>query len=251
MSVWSTVLFWTVAALLSAGAGWLLLTLARRRAAGGDETDPGVAMHRRQLAEIDDLVARGLLNEAETAEVRAEAGKRLLAADEAARPRTLAGGRNIVLAAAVLAPLAAFGLYVLIGSPGRADAPMKARIAAWSRQDESTLTPQQIAAALTEVSKTRKGDAALLSLLAENRRLSGDLFGAARALREAVGIEPGNPQLWAQLGEIYVWTTNGEVGGDARAAFNQALRLDARNLSARYYLGLAEISDGRPAAGHR
>lgn len=249
MSLWITVLFWTLAALLSALAGWLVLTLARRRAAQADGADPAVATHRRQLAEIDDLVARGLLSETEQAEVRAEAGKRLLAADGLTRPALLAGGRKAVLAAAVAAPLAAFGLYLLLGSPGRADAPMRARIAEWSRQDERTLTPQQIAAALTEVAKTRKGDTSLLSLLAENRRQSGDLFGAAKALREAVRIEPRNPMLWAQLGEIFVWTSNGEVGPDARAAFNEALRFDPKNLSARYYLGLARISDGQPAAG--
>ena len=249
MSLWFTVLFWTAAALLSALAGWLVLTLAQRRAAAPDEGDPGVAMHRRQLAEIDDLVTRGLLSPAEQAEVRAEAGKRLLAADDVARPAALAGGRMIATAAAVLTPLVAFGLYLWVGSPGRADAPMEGRIAAWSKTDPNSLTPQQIAAALTQVAKKTPNDARLLEMLAKARMESNDLFGAAKALREAVRIEPRNPALWNQLGVVFVWTSGGQVGPDARAAFAEALRYDPSAASPRYHLALADIADGKAGQG--
>ncbi|MDB5469239.1 MAG: ccmI [Caulobacter sp.] len=249
MSLWLTVLFWTAAALLSALAGWLVLALARRRAAAPDAGDPGVAMHRRQLAEIDDLVARGLLSDTEQAEVRAEAGKRLLAADDAARPVTLGGGRRIATAAAVLTPLIAFGVYLWIGAPGRADAPMAARIAAWSKADPDTLTAAQVAAALTQVAKKTPNDARLLELLAKARMDSGDLFGAAKALRAAARIEPRNPALWNQLGVVFVWTSGGEVGPDARAAFAEALRFDPGAASPRYHLALADIADGKTAQG--
>ena len=249
MSLWITVLFWTAAALLSALAGWLVLTFARRRSRAPAEGDPALAVHRRQLAEIDDLVARGLLSEAEQAEVRTEAGRRLLAADDAAAPATLAGGRFVVLGAAVLAPLLAFGLYLLVGSPGRADAPMTSRIAAWSKADPSTLTAAQIAAALTEVAKKTPNDARLLQLLAKARLESDDPFGAAKALREAVRIEPRNPELWTQLGELFVLTGKGEIGLDARTAFGEALRFDPKAASPRYHLGLADIADGKAAQG--
>ena len=249
MSLWITVLFWTLAALLSALAGWLVLTFAGRRSAAPDAADPGVAVHRRQLAEIDDLVARGLLSPAEQAEVRAEAGKRLLAADDAARPVMLTGGRRVALAAAVLSPLIAFGLYLWMGSPGRADAPMQDRIAAWSKASPETLTAAQVAAALTEVAKKRPNDPQLLQLLARARVESNDPFGAAKALREAVKVDPGNAELWAQQGELFVLTGNGEIGLDARKAFGEALRLDPRAASPRYHLALADIADGKPAQG--
>ncbi|RYF94383.1 MAG: c-type cytochrome biogenesis protein CcmI [Caulobacteraceae bacterium] len=249
MSFWFTALFWTAAALLSALAGWLVLTLARRRALAPAQGDPGLAVHRRQLAEIDDLVARGLLSPAEQAEVRAEAGKRLLAADDVGRPATLAGGRAIATAAAVLAPLMAFGIYLVVGSPGRADAPMAARIAAWSKADPDTLTAAQIAAALTEVAKKTPNDPKLLQLLAKARLESDDPFGAAKALRQAVAAEPRNPELWTQLGELFVLTGNGEIGLDARKAFGEAQRLDPGAASPRYHLGLADIADGKPAQG--
>ena len=249
MSLWLTVLFWTAAALLSALAGWLVLTFARRRAAAPDVGDPGVAMHRRQLAEIDDLVARGLLSPVEEAEVRAEAGKRLLAADDVARPASLAGGRRIATAAAVLTPLVAFGLYLWIGAPGRVDSPMSERIAAWSKADPSTLTAAQVAAALTEVAKRRPDDPRLLELLAKARLESNDPVGAAKALREAVVLDPRNPELWTQQGELFVLTGNGEIGLDARKAFGEALRFDPKAASPRYHLALADITDGKMAQG--
>jgi cytochrome c-type biogenesis protein CcmH len=249
MSFWFTALFWTAAALLSALASWLVLTLARRRALAPAQGDPGLAVHRRQLAEIDDLVARGLLSPAEQAEVRAEAGKRLLAADDVMRPAMLSGGRAIVTVTAVLTPLIALGLYLLVGSPGRADAPISARIAAWSQADPNTLTAAQIAAALTQVARKTPNDARLLQLLAKARLESNDPFGAAKALREAVAIEPRNPELWTQLGELFVLTGNGEVSLDARKAFGEALRYDRKALSPRYHLGLADIADGKAAQG--
>jgi cytochrome c-type biogenesis protein CcmH len=249
MSLWITVLFWTAAALLSALAGWLVLTFARRGALAPAEGDPGLAVHRRQLAEIDDLVARGLLSEAEQAEVRAEAGRRLLAADDFARPAALAGGRRAATVAAVLTPLAAFGLYLLIGASGMPDAPIRARIAAWSKADPETLTAPQIAAALTEVAKKTPNDPRLLQLLAKARLESNDPFGAAKALREAVRIQPRNPELWTQLGELFVLTGQGEIGLDARTAFDEALRFEPKAASPRYHLALADIADGKTAQG--
>jgi cytochrome c-type biogenesis protein CcmH len=250
MSFWLTVLFWTAAALLSAVAGWLMLTLAQKRAAAADdEDDPGVAMHRRQLDEIDDLVTRGLLSPAEQAEVRAEAGRRLLAADNAVRPQALSGGRKVALAAAVLAPLASFAIYLGVGSPGLADAPMKARIVAWRQADPATLTAPQIAAVLTEVARTKPNDARLLEMLAKARVESNDLMGAGRALRQAVAIEPTNADLWAQQGELFMMTGNGEIGVDARKAFSEAVRLNPKAEAPRFYLGLADVADGKPAAG--
>ncbi len=250
MSPWLTVLFWTAAALLSALAGWLVLNLARKRAQAPVEDDPGLAVHRRQLAEIDDLVVRGLLSPNEQAEVRAEAGRRLLAADEAGKPALHGGGRFVVLGAAVLSPLLALGLYAfLVGSPGRADAPMGERIAAWGRSDPETLTPPQIAAALTAVARKTPNDARLLELLARARLASNDPFGAARALREALRIEPGNPALWIQQGELFVLTGDGAVGPDARKAFGEALRLDPKASWPRYRLAQADIADGRARQG--
>ena len=103
--------FWIAAAALSAAAGWLMLRGARAASVRAVGEDPSLAVHRRQLAEIDDLAARGLLPESELRTARAEAGRRLLAVADAPAPASdPAAGRRLVLALAVLAPLLAVGL---------------------------------------------------------------------------------------------------------------------------------------------
>ena len=62
--------FWIAAAVLSAAAAGLVLARGKRAAAPGE--DPALAVHRRQLAEIDDLAERGLLAEGELKAARAK-----------------------------------------------------------------------------------------------------------------------------------------------------------------------------------
>ncbi|MBU2397100.1 MAG: c-type cytochrome biogenesis protein CcmI, partial [Alphaproteobacteria bacterium] len=73
--------FWIMTALLTALAGLSVLAAARR-GADGDETVSASA----ELAELDRLKARGLLDEAGWTAARAEAGRRILVSDRAAAP---------------------------------------------------------------------------------------------------------------------------------------------------------------------
>jgi cytochrome c-type biogenesis protein CcmH len=244
------IVFWMVAAGLSAIAAALMLAGARkgeRRALAGE--DPSIEVHRRQLAEIDDLVGRGLLSEGERQEARAEAGRRLLTAADRGAEISGPGGRRIALLAASAAPIVALGLYLAVGSPGLPDAPFTARVAGWRASDPSTLTAAQIAAVLSELSKTRPNDAELLRNLALARQGSGDLYGASSALRRAVAVKPDDPALWTALGETFMALSDGQVGADARQAFGRALQLDPRAEVPRYSLAMADIGEGRVAQG--
>lgn len=245
---WAQFLFWSFAVALSLAAAVAILARARQ---GGDglAEDPGVTIHRRQLAEIDDLVSRGLLAPEEQAQARAEAGRRLLVSAERA-PRTVkAGGRRIALIAAAAAPLLAAGLYLAVGSPGRADSPMAGRVAQWREANPASLSPPQIAAVLTEVAKDKPNDPELLAMLAAARMQAEDPFGAANALRRAVSLRPNDPALLSALGEAFVAVSGGEIAADARRAFTEANRLDPKAASPRYYLAQAAIADGRKAEG--
>src|SRR3954468_22036266 len=103
-------LFWAAAAMLAAAVS-ALVGLAGVRAAkaalGGE--DAAVAVHRRQLEELDELAQRGLLDPAELDAVRAEAGRRLLSAADAGVEAETAkrSGRIIIAAGVVLASVLA------------------------------------------------------------------------------------------------------------------------------------------------
>ncbi|MBX9708945.1 MAG: c-type cytochrome biogenesis protein CcmI, partial [Caulobacteraceae bacterium] len=70
------IVFWTLTGLAAALAGLMVLTGARRGAGSSDVTAPTAAA---ELAELDRLKARGLLDDEAWAAARAEAGRRLLA----------------------------------------------------------------------------------------------------------------------------------------------------------------------------
>jgi cytochrome c-type biogenesis protein CcmH len=243
--------FWIAAAGLSAAVAALVLRgAARGLVPAGD--DPALAVHRRQLSEIDDLAERGLLAQGELKAARAEAGRRLLAAADqsAAWPKEGLGPRRVVVTVAGLAPLLAVGLYVAVGAPGAADQPFTRRVAEWKAGDPAMLDPPRIVAILEQAARGKDGaNPELYRNLAIARMAGGDAVGAAEALRKAVRLAPQRADLWTALGEAFVTSEEGQVGADARTAFAQALQRDPKNLSARYHLAKGEIADGRLEAG--
>ena len=246
--------FWIAAAGLSAVVAALMLRGAARAslamgAGGGD--DASLAVHRRQLSEIDDLAERGLLADGELKGARAEAGRRLIAAadHQTAWPPADPKLRTLVLGLAALAPVIALGAYLMIGMPGMADEPFLKRVAKWRESDPSQLEPQKIAAVVEQIVAAHPKDAEALKNLALARLASGDVTGASQALRRAVKLAPDRADLWVGLGETFVAEGDGEIGSDARRAFGEALKRDPHSASARYHLARARIADGDLAGG--
>ena len=246
--------FWIAAAGLSAVVAALVLRGAAGAslamdAGGGD--DASLAVHRRQLSEIDDLAERGLLADAELKAARAEAGRRLIAAADHQRAWPVSGpkARPFVLFTAFLAPVLALAAYLFIGVPGLADQPYLKRVAQWRNTDPSLLEPTKIAAVLEQIAAQRPKDPEPLKHLALARMASGDATGASQALRKAVTLAPDRGDLWVGLGETFVAEADGEVGTDARRAFSEALKRDPANVSARYHLAKGRIADGDLAGG--
>lgn len=238
--------FWIMTALLTALAGWLVLVGARRGADGGEAIQTAAAGV--EMAELDRLKARGLLDEASWTAARAEAGRRILAGDRAVAPLGKGpGDRLIVLAGLVTAAVASLGLYVLAGSPGLADQAYERRVDQWATELD-TLEPAQIAAVVARVVEEKPGNHRALTMLGAARFEAGDPIGAASAFRRAVAVQPDDARSWARLGESLVRANDGAVGGDAEAAFRQALNRDPDQLGARYFLGEAALTRGDAAA---
>jgi cytochrome c-type biogenesis protein CcmH len=234
--------FWIMAALLTALAGLSALAGARR-GTDADETVSAAA----ELAELDRLKARGLLDEAGWTAARAEAGRRILVSDREFAPiRAGSKDRIGVLAGLAATAAAALGLYALIGAPGLPDQAYERRVDQWTTELE-TLQPPQLAAVAARVVRERPGDHQALAMLGAARFEAGDPIGAASAFRRAVALQPGDAQGWSRLGESLTRANSGEIGADAEAAFAQALRLDPNQLGARYFLGEAALTRGEAA----
>ncbi len=77
-----------------------------------------------------------------------------------------------------------------------------------------------------------------------------DPRNAAKALGRAISVEgQGDAELDAAYGEALVMANNGAIPPEAEAAFQAAVKADASNVPARFYLGQARLEKGdRPGA---
>lgn len=235
------IVFWIMTGLAAALAALLVLTGARRGAdpAAGAETQAGS----REIEELDRLKARGLLDEAAYAGARAEAGRRLLAVSATTTPVAGARDRFWVLGGIGVTVAAALGLYVLTGSPGLPDQAYQRRVDDWAANLDR-LEPAQLAVVTARVVQERPKDRQALAMLGAARFAAGDPLGAASAFRRLIALDPRDAQAWARLGESLVVANDNQIGGDAEAAFREALKLDPDQLGARFFLGEAALRRG-------
>lgn len=234
--------FWIMTALMTALAGLLVLGGARRGADAGESVAALTAGA--ELAELDRLKARGLLDDAGWTAARAEAGRRILSAARETGP-VRAGPRDRlwVLAGVAATAAGALGLYAVFGTVGLPDQAYERRVDEWATQLD-TLEAPQIAAVAARVVRERPTDHQALIMLGAARFEAGDPIGAASAFRRALAVRPDDAQSWARLGESLVRANQGKIDGDAEAAFVQALRRDPGQLGARYFLGEAAMARG-------
>ncbi len=237
--------FWIMTALLAALAGLLVLAGARRGADAGEAVETAAAVA--ELAELDRLKARGLMDEASWTAARAEAGRRILSGERTAAPlRVGAKDRVWTLAGVGVTVAAALGLYMAVGTSGLPDQAYERRVDEWATQPEMLEGPQ-LAAVVARVVREQPDNREALTMLGAARFDAGDPIGAASAFRRALALNPEDAQSWARLGESLVRANGGEVGGDAEAAFHEALKRDQSQLGARYFLGEAALARGDAA----
>src|SRR5262249_9095988 len=72
----------------------------------------------------------------------------------------------------------------------------------------------------------------------------GRFEDAVKARRHVLRLSGASAEREAALGEALVLAANGMVTAEAKAAFERAVGLDAGNVQARYFLGLAAEQDG-------
>ena len=235
--------FWILTGLATALAALLMLAGARRGAEPVAEVDPGAD----ELAALDRLKARGLMDEAAWSAARAEAGRRILNTSTiATAPTARTSDRLWVLGGVGLTAATALGLYVTTGSPGTPDQSYESRVSDWAARPQ-TLDAQQLAAVVERAVRDQPDNPEALRMLGAARFEAGDPVGAASAFRRVLQIQPDDAQSWARLGESLVRANQGRIGGDAEAAFAEALKRDPGQLGARFFLGEAALTRGDAA----
>jgi len=234
--------FWLLAIVLTGLALVVMLRpFIRRREAVEAlfETNADLATCRDQLAELARDVEAGTLSP-ETAEtMRAEIGRRLIAA-EANAPKAqfyfdpLRTAGIIVLSVTIGAVI----VYALQGAPLLPSRPFHAQSATADPKGEVA----RLAEKLAKKVQTAPDSMEDWIRLGEAYRFLGRYREAADAVSAAVGLAgTARPDLLAVYGENLVLAENGKVTPEAKRAFASVLDYAPKDVSARYYLGLADM----------
>ncbi|MDB5601608.1 MAG: cytochrome c-type biosis protein CcmI [Xanthobacteraceae bacterium] len=244
MTLWMAFLLMTAAAVFA-----VLWPLSRRRdAVQADPSD--VVVYRDQLEEIARDRAAGRIAETEAEAARVEVSRRLIAAADASEPISSkpvgpAGlWRRRIAAVAVLValPVGCGALYLAFGSPQLPAQPLAARM------EPQPAGQQPVAELVTRVEghlERNPDDGQGWEVVAPVYLRLGRYADAVRARQNALRLLGASAAREADLGEALVAAGNGVITADAKAAFDRALARDAKDVKARYFIGLAAEQDGR------
>ena len=199
-----------------------------------------LAVYRDQLAEINHDAARGVLEEPQAKAAQIEIERRILALADAPKFQPAkAPSPLLIVAMAVVLPLAAFGLYLHLGSPALPGQP------AQGLADSVAASPQlQALQAGVEKAPT---DPAAWRALGEGLMAARRPSDAANAFARALGLGERDPKLQSRYGSALVLAAEGRVDEKARTAFAAALTADPTDPIARFFLGLAKEQTGDAA----
>ncbi|MFO1109152.1 MAG: c-type cytochrome biogenesis protein CcmI [Bradyrhizobium sp.] len=235
---------WFVFALMTAAAVfavlWPLGRGYRSQTGGTEET-----VYRDQLAELDRDLGGGLIGAAEAESARIEIGRRLLAASAPQppplSPPTRSLRRAVAIAALIGLPLVAVALYLPLGSPQLGDFPLASRAQAPDGKEPLFNLVAQVEAHLEKNPTDGRGWSVLAPVLARLGRYDDSV----RAWRNAIAYAGDGAERRADLGEALVGAAGGVVTGEAKAEFERAVAMNADEVKASYFLGLAAEQDGR------
>ena len=239
MTLWFAVALMTVAAIFA--VLWPLARPARRFRSGSD-----VEVYRDQLDEIERDRAAGLIADKEAAAAQVEVSRRLIAAADAQTPAgvpaTSAAWRRrmVAIAALVALPFGVGGFYLALGSPTLPDQPLALRLAA----ARGTQSVDGLIAQVETHLERNPDDGRGWEVIAPIYARLGRFEDAVKARRNALRLNGESAEREAALGEAMVFAANGVVTTEAKATFEKAVALDAGEVQARYFLGLAAEQDG-------
>lgn len=228
------ILFWAVAALACAVALACILPglLRGRAAAGAAQRAANVDVYRDQLRELEAERAQGRIDADELAAARRELAARLAgdaldpdAPTEAAAPPTPRRGLGYGLALAF--PLAAFGLYFLLGTPAALTAmPAAAHPAGMAAgHDFATLVER-----VERKVEANPDDAEAVLMLAKSYGVMQRWADAARAYEKAVALLPGDAAVLSGYAEALSMRDGGALTDAVMAWVRRALAADPNDM---------------------
>jgi len=237
---------WFVFALMTAAAIFAVLwPLGRGDRPPSDCSEATV--YKDQLTEVDRDLTSGLIGAPEAEAARVEISRRLLAAADSERKPAIQsrlGWRRVAAVAALVGvPILAVATYLPLGSTRLGDFPLAMR----SRVPDRTQSLDNLVAQVEQHLEINPTDGRGWNVLAPVLVRLGRYDDAVRAYRNSITYNGESAERRADLGEAIAGAAGGVVTSEAKAEFERAIALDAGDVKASYFMGLAAEQDGRTA----
>lgn len=263
MNAW---LFWSAAAVMTAGVVALLLRGLLTLDGPGSPDGFDSTVYRDQLKELERECAAGEIGAAEAEAARAEITRRLLAASGATKSAVAAPSRppqKVAMALAVLLPMAALAIYLMQGTPSLPSEPFATRDQGARVADGPAAGPAAAIAGLPpdEQAKAIRGMVDRLAVrleqtpndlqgwvrLARARRVLGDTAAALDAYGRAVALAPDNADLLRVYADALLAAgRSNEVPPAVKTGLPRMLAADPKDLAALWFQGVAAQKAGKP-----
>jgi cytochrome c-type biogenesis protein CcmH len=197
------------------------------------------AIYREQLARLDQDLADDAIGAVDHAQARTELQRRVLqdTEQEDAAPKLHAPRRTLV-AIALLLPIAAFGLYFVIGNPSSMNPVAAAGPAA---QDV-----ERMIATLAAKLEKEPGNVKGWAMLARSYKVLGRPLEAERAYERAGAFIEGDAQLLADYADVAA-ANAGSFAGKPAKLIDKALQVDPQNPMALWLAGTAAMNANQDA----
>ena len=210
----------------------------RTAGVGASQRQLNAAICRDQLAKLEQDLADGSLGVEDYEPARAELQRRMLqdTAEEDSAP-TLGAPKRTLAAVALVLPLAAFGLYFVIGNPNSMTA--AATTQAGSRQDI-----ERMVASLAAKLENEPGNLKGWAMLARSYKVMGRPLEAERAFDRAGASLDDDAQLLADYADVAAMNAGGNFDGKPMRLIDKALQAEPANAMALWLAGTAAMNSG-------
>jgi cytochrome c-type biogenesis protein CcmH len=229
--------------------GWYAQRAAKAAASGQERAHvmSHITVYREQLSELERELEQGSLDQAGFDLSKEELTQRLMedapaAKEAAAEAKPAQRVRWLIALMALLIPVAAFTVYVFVGTPVALDPALMAQ----ANGDEQ-MTPQKLEAMAEQLSQRLEKEpknAEGWVMLGRIQRALARYDQADAALQKALALER-NDDILVERAEVLAQKNNGSFKGEPWAIINGVLKSDPQNGNALLLAGSAAFSESR------
>jgi len=228
--------------------GWYAHRAAKAAASGQERAHvmSHITVYREQLSELERELEQGSLDPAGFDLSKAELTQRLMedapANEAAAEAKPAQRVRWLIALMALVIPVAAFSVYMSVGTPMALDPALMAQ----ANGDEQ-MTPQKLEAMAEQLAQRLEkepNNAEGWVMLGRIQRALARYDQADAALQKALALER-NDDIVVERAEVLAQKNNGSFKGEPWAIINGVLKADPQNGNALLLAGSAAFSEGR------